>query len=106
MLQTITELQPECLSHTTISLTVQGHVLGEALAEDDLVSVIDQHPEPSCISVQVSRGKTLVGHVYKHRVVPCLWGITRKEGRGREGGRERGREEGRERENEMKRVRI
>ncbi len=69
-----------------LPLTVESHVLGEALTENQFVPISSQLPETSCIPVQVTGGKPLVGHVHKHHVVPRLArGVRRGEGRGGEG---------------------
>ena len=53
-------------------LTIQPHVLGEGLTDHQVVSIRDQLPEAGSISIQITRGKALVGHVQHNEMVPLL----------------------------------
>lgn len=52
----------------TDSLTVQTHVLGEGLAQSNLVALLDKVSDGVGVSVDVSGGKALVGHVEEGEV--------------------------------------
>lgn len=56
----------------TNSLSVQAHVLGKALTEGNLVPLLDKVPHGMRISVGVSAGKALVGHVKERKVILFL----------------------------------
>lgn len=45
-------------------LTVQSHVLGEGLAEDHFVSILDKVAKASCISLDITWCKALIGHIH------------------------------------------
>lgn len=47
----------------TAALTVQTHVLGEALAERDLVALFHEVAHGECVAVWITTGETLVCHV-------------------------------------------
>ena len=47
----------------TAALTVQTHVLGEALAERDLVALFHEVAHGKCVAVWITTGETLVCHV-------------------------------------------
>ena len=51
-------------------LTVETHVLREGLAECHLVTVSHKQLQTCRVSIQVARGKALVGHVHDDKVVP------------------------------------
>ena len=53
--------QVPCPSHA--ALTVEAHVLSKRLRQRHLVSILDELPQSESILVDVTAGKTLVGHV-------------------------------------------
>lgn len=59
----------------TDTLTVQTHVLGERLAESDVVALLDEVAGSESILVSVTAGKALVGHVEEGEVVLLLHNI-------------------------------
>ena len=61
-------------------LTVETHVLGEGLGQNDVVSLLDEVAHCPGVFVDVAAGKALIGHVEEHQQVPFLNG--RREGRG------------------------
>lgn len=53
---------------STDSLTVKTHVLGEGLAQSNLVALLDKVSDGVGVSVDVTGGKALVGHVEEGEV--------------------------------------
>jgi hypothetical protein len=59
----------------TDTLTVQTHVLGEGLAQSNVVALLDEVAGSEGILVSVTAGETLVGHVEEGEVVLLLHDI-------------------------------
>lgn len=55
-------------------LTVESHVLGEGLGQNDVVTLFDEVTHGPGVAVDVSAGEALVRHVEEHEQVPLLRG--------------------------------
>lgn len=61
-----------CVNSEQWPLTVETHVLGEALGQQDVVALLDEVAHCPGVTVDVSTGEALVGHVEEHQQVPLL----------------------------------
>lgn len=52
--------------------TVEAHVLSEGLRQDNFVALLDEVTNSPGITINISTGKALVGHVKEHQQVPFL----------------------------------
>lgn len=58
----------ECL------LTIETHVLGKGLRQQDVMALLNEVADSPGVTVNVSAGKALIGHVEEHEQVPLLQG--------------------------------
>jgi hypothetical protein len=56
----------------TDTFTIETHVLGKGLGQDDLVTFRDELAESISIASTVTGGKTLVGHIKESKVLTFL----------------------------------
>lgn len=54
------------------TFTVETHVLGKGLGENNLVAILDKLAQSISVAVAVARGEALVGHVKEHKVIAFL----------------------------------
>lgn len=52
--------------------TVEAHVLSKRLRQDNVVALLDEVTNSPGITINISTGKALVGHVKEHQQVPFL----------------------------------
>lgn len=55
-------------------LTIETHVLGKGLRQQDVMALLDEVADGPGVTVNVSAGKALIGHVEEHEQVPLLQG--------------------------------
>lgn len=61
-------------------LTIESHVLGEGLGQHNVVALFNEVTHSPGVTIYVSTGKALIGHVEEHEQVPFLQ--HEKEGQG------------------------
>lgn len=75
--------EQECL------LTVETHVLGKGLRQQDVMALLNEVADSPGVTVNVSAGKALIGHVEEHQQVPLLQGAQGSKGEKNERDREK-----------------
>lgn len=55
-------------------LTIETHVLGKGLRQQDVMALLNEVADSPRVTVNVSAGKALIGHVEEHKQVPPLPG--------------------------------
>lgn len=53
-------------------LTIEAHILSKRLRQENVVTLINEVSYSPCISINITTGKALIGHVKKHQKFPLL----------------------------------
>lgn len=62
-------------------LTIQPHVLGKGLGQQDVVALLNEVTHSPSVTIDVSAGKTLIGHVEEREQIPFLEREEKRESR-------------------------